>query len=87
MSLSIITKSLKDSTDKSAYGLRILIARFRLQYLPKDKENWDLWCKEPAPSRDLWKKYVKDKNIDFPEYSRIYIEEKTILNQYCYSRF
>jgi uncharacterized protein YeaO (DUF488 family) len=75
MTLSIKTKSLKELTDKSADGLRILIARFRPRYLPKDKENWDLWCKELAPSRELWKKYVKDKEIDWSEYSRRYIEE------------
>jgi uncharacterized protein YeaO (DUF488 family) len=73
--MSIITKSLKDPTDKSADGLRILIARFRPRYLSKDKENWDLWCKELAPSRELWKKYVKDKDIDWSEYSRLYVEE------------
>ena len=72
---SITTKSLKEPTDKLGDGLRILIARFRPRYLPKDKENWDLWCKELAPSRELWKKYVKDKNIDWPEYSKLYIEE------------
>jgi uncharacterized protein YeaO (DUF488 family) len=75
MSISIITKSLKEPTDKSADDLRILIARFRPRYLPKDKENWDLWCKELAPSRALWKEYVKDKKIDWSEYSRRYIEE------------
>jgi uncharacterized protein YeaO (DUF488 family) len=65
---------LKEPTEDSD-GLRILIARFRPRYLPKDKENWDLWCKELAPSRDLWKEYVKDKKIDWSEYSRRYIEE------------
>jgi uncharacterized protein YeaO (DUF488 family) len=75
MTKSIKTKSLKDPTEKPVDGLRILIARFRPRYLPKDKENWDLWCKELAPSRELWKKYVKDKNIDWSEYSRLYIEE------------
>jgi uncharacterized protein YeaO (DUF488 family) len=75
MTKSIITKSLKDPTEKSADGLRIQIARFRPRYLPKDKENGDLWCKELAPSRELWKEYVKDKNIDRTEYSRLYIEE------------
>jgi uncharacterized protein YeaO (DUF488 family) len=74
MTISIITKSLKDPTENSD-GLRILIARFRPRYLPKDKENWDLWCKELAPSRALWKEYVKDKKIDWSEYSRRYIEE------------
>src|SRR4051794_13070240 len=75
MSMSIKTKSLKEPTDKSEDGLRILISRFRPRYLPKDKENWDLWCKELAPSRVLWKEYVKDKKIDWTEYSRLYIEE------------
>jgi uncharacterized protein YeaO (DUF488 family) len=73
--MSIKTKSLKEPTDKSEDGLRILISRFRPRYLPKDKENWDLWCKELAPSRVLWKEYVKDKKIDWTEYSRLYIEE------------
>ncbi|MGN6350406.1 MAG: DUF488 domain-containing protein [Candidatus Nitrosocosmicus sp.] len=75
MTKPIITKSLKETSDKSADGLRILIARFRPRYLPKDKENWDLWCKELAPCRDLWKDYIKDKKIDWTEYSRRYIEE------------
>jgi uncharacterized protein YeaO (DUF488 family) len=75
MTVHIITKSLKEPRDKSADGLRILIARFRPRYLPKEKENWDLWCKELAPSRVLWKEYVKDKKIDWSEYSRRYTEE------------
>ena len=87
MTKSIITKSLKDPTDKSADGLRILIARFRPRYLPKDKENWDLWCKELAPSRALWNDYIKDKNIDWTEYSRRYMRKlKTIRRPYSYYR-
>jgi len=74
MTLAIKLKSLKDSTENSA-GLRILIARYRPRYLPKDKENWDRWWKEIAPSRDLWKSYIKDKKIGWPEYERQYIDE------------
>jgi uncharacterized protein YeaO (DUF488 family) len=68
---SIQLKSLKDPTEESD-GLRILIARFRPRYLPKEKENWDEWWKELAPSKSLWKDYLKDKKIDWPEYSRRY---------------
>ena len=68
---SIHLKSLKDPTEESD-GLRILIARFRPRYLPKEKENWDEWWKELAPSKSLWKDYLKDKKIDWPEYSRRY---------------
>lgn len=68
---SIKLKSLKDPTEESD-GLRILIARFRPRYLPKSKENWDEWWKELAPSKPLWKEYIKDKKIDWPEYSRRY---------------
>jgi uncharacterized protein YeaO (DUF488 family) len=56
-------------------GLRILIARYRPRYLPKDKENWDHWWKDLAPSRELWRAYIKDKKIDWPEYKRRYIQE------------
>ena len=68
---SIQLKSLKDPTEESD-GLRILIARFRPRYLPKEKENWDEWWKELAPSKSLWKDYLKDKKIDWSEYSRRY---------------
>ena len=68
---TIQLKSLKEPTEESD-GLRILIARFRPRYLPKEKENWDEWCKELAPSKSLWKDYLKDKKIDWPEYSRRY---------------
>jgi len=74
MILAIKLKSLRDTSENSD-GLRILIARYRPRYLPKDKENWDQWWKELAPSRDLWKSYIKDKKIGWPEYERQYIDE------------
>ena len=74
MTLTIKLKSLKDLTENSD-GLRILIARFRPRYLPKEKENWEQWWKELAPSRELWKSYIKDKEIQWPEYKRRYIDE------------
>jgi uncharacterized protein YeaO (DUF488 family) len=79
MTLAIKLKSLKEPTEDSD-GLRILIARFRPRYLPKDKENWDQWWKELAPSRTLWKSYIKDKEIELPEYKKRYSEE--IKNNY-----
>ena len=57
---TIQLKSLKEPTEESD-GLRILIARFRPRYFPKEKENWDEWWKELAPSKSLWKDYLKDK--------------------------
>ena len=74
MVLIIKLKSLKEPTENSD-GLRILIARYRPRYLPKEKENWNHWWKELAPSRDLWKSYIKDKKIEWPEYKRRYIDE------------
>jgi uncharacterized protein YeaO (DUF488 family) len=74
LTLRIKLKSLKETTEDSD-GLRILIARYRPRYLPKDKENWDHWWKDLAPSRDLWKDYIKDKKIEWPEYSRRYTNE------------
>ena len=64
-------KSLKDPTEE-ADGLRILIARFRPRYLRKEDENWHVWWKELAPSKSLWKEYLKDKKIDWDEYARRY---------------
>ncbi|MGA9845535.1 MAG: DUF488 family protein [Nitrososphaeraceae archaeon] len=62
-------KSLKEPTNPED-GLRILIARYRPRYLPKDKENWDQWWKDLAPSKALFKEFLKDKRIDWNEYER-----------------
>ena len=74
---AIKLKSLKQPAEESD-GLRILIARFRPRYLRKEDENWHVWFKELAPSKSLWKEYLKDKKIDWDEYSRRYKRE--ILN-------
>ena len=74
LTLNIKLKSLKEPTENSD-GLRILISRYRPRYLPKEKENWDHWWKELAPSKNLWQAYIKDKKIDWPEYKRQYIKE------------
>jgi uncharacterized protein YeaO (DUF488 family) len=66
MANSIKIKSLKEQTEESD-GFRILIARYRPRYLPKYKENWEQWWKDLAPSRCLWKDYLKDKKIDWAE--------------------
>ena len=67
-------KSLKAPSQESD-GFRILIARYRPRYLPKYKENWDEWWKDLAPSRTLWKYYLKDKMIDCPVYVGRFIFE------------
>ena len=68
---AIKLKSLKEPTEESD-GLRILIARYRPRYLRKKDENWHVWWKELAPSKSLWKEYLKEKKIDWNEYSRRY---------------
>ena len=68
---AIKLKSLKEPTENSD-GLRILIARYRPRYLRKEDENWHAWWKELAPSKSLWKEYLKEKKIDWDEYSRRY---------------
>jgi uncharacterized protein YeaO (DUF488 family) len=68
---AIKLKSLKEPTEQSD-GLRILIARYRPRYMRKEDENWHVWWKELAPSKSLWKEYLKDKKIDWDEYSRKY---------------
>jgi uncharacterized protein YeaO (DUF488 family) len=68
---AIKLKSLKEPEEEFD-GLRILIARYRPRYLRKQDENWHAWWKEFAPSKSLWKEYLKDKKIDWDEYSRRY---------------
>ena len=68
---AIKLKSLKEPTEESD-GLRILIARYRPRYMRKEDENWHVWWKELASSKSLWKEYLKDKEIDWDEYSRRY---------------
>ena len=62
-------KSLKEPTNPED-GLRILIARYRPRYLPKNKESWDQWWKDLAPSKALFTEFVKDKSIGWKEYER-----------------
>ena len=68
---AIKLKSPIETTEESD-GLRILIARYRPRYLRKDDENWHVWWKELAPSKSLWKEYLKDNKIDWDQYSRRY---------------
>ena len=67
-------KSLKEPTNPED-GLRILIARYRPRYLPKNKENWDQWWKDLAPSKALFKEFLKDKRIGWNEYERKFRRE------------
>ena len=67
-------KSLKEPTNPED-GLRILIARYRPRYLPKNKESWDQWWKDLAPSKDLFREFVKDKAICWKEYERKFRRE------------
>jgi uncharacterized protein YeaO (DUF488 family) len=62
-------KSLKEPSNPED-GLRILIALYRPRYLPKNKENWDQWWKDLAPSKALFKGFLKDKRISWNEYVR-----------------
>jgi len=80
-------KSLKESIDKSD-DLRILIARYRPRYLPKEKENWNHWWKDLAPGRDLWKSYIKDKKKNGLNIKDdTLMKSKTINNLLNYFRF
>jgi uncharacterized protein YeaO (DUF488 family) len=51
-------KSLKEPTNPED-GLRILIARYRPRYLPKDKESWDqggrIWLRAKRSLENLLK--------------------------------
>jgi uncharacterized protein YeaO (DUF488 family) len=67
-------KSLKEPTNPED-GLRILIARYRPRYLPKNKESWDQWWKDLVPSKALFKEFVKDKTIGWNEYERKFRRE------------
>ena len=50
--MPIKTKKLSNPTEKSD-GCRILITRYRPQWVRKENENWDEWDRRLAPSRDL----------------------------------
>ncbi len=68
-----------DEPQEAEDGLRILITRFRPRGLPKEKETWDIWRKELAPSPDLVKAYrEKDpshKSITWEVYRSRYLKE------------
>ena len=67
---TIKLKSLKEPREDSD-GVRILIARSGFPYwLNVKTKRWDEWWKELAPSKSLWRDYVKDKRIDWPEYAK-----------------
>ena len=67
-------KSLKEPTSPED-GLRILISRYRPRYLPKNNESWDQWWKDLAPTKALFKEFVKDKTIGWNEYERKFRRE------------
>jgi uncharacterized protein YeaO (DUF488 family) len=72
--MTIKLKSLRQSRESSD-GFRILITRFRPRYVKKENENWDAWCRELAPSRQLWYDYFKSNKIDWNQYRQQFIEE------------
>jgi uncharacterized protein YeaO (DUF488 family) len=58
-------------------GVRILVTRYRPRGLRKERENWELWAKQLAPSVALHAAaYGKDgPPITFDEYRRRYLDE------------
>jgi uncharacterized protein YeaO (DUF488 family) len=72
--MTIKLKSLRESRESSD-GLRILITRFRPRYVKKEKENWDSWYRELAPSRQLWYDYFKSNKIYWSQYRERFIEQ------------
>src|SRR3712207_7650338 len=56
---------------------RLLICRYRPRGLPKNKETWDGWCTELAPSRELHAAFYGKHGppIGWEEYRRRYLEE------------
>jgi uncharacterized protein YeaO (DUF488 family) len=51
--------------------------RYRPQFTRKEDENWDVWYRELAPSKNLHRDYMKLKIIDWNEYVRRFTSEMT----------
>ena len=72
--MAIKLKSLRQPKESSD-GLRMLITRFRPRYVKKGNENWDVWHRDLAPSKQLWYEYFKTKKIDWNQYKERFIEQ------------
>jgi uncharacterized protein YeaO (DUF488 family) len=70
------TKRWNDPVEKSD-GLRLLICRYRPRALPKKDENWDAWCTELGPSKELHAAYYGKNGppITLDEYKKRFLKE------------
>jgi uncharacterized protein YeaO (DUF488 family) len=58
-------------------GLRLLVCRYRPRGLPKDRETWDAWRPELAPSKELHADYYGKRGlpISWDVYRARYLRE------------
>ncbi len=68
----IKTKSVHDSVDRTADGLRLLVSRLRGRGLPKNR--YDVWMASLGPSQALLSAF-RAKKITWTEFSRRYRRE------------
>ena len=75
--MPIKTKRWNDKKEKDD-GYRLLICRYRPRALPKAKENWDGWCPDLGPSRQLHADFYGKSGsppISWEVYRERYLEE------------
>lgn len=70
------TKRWCDDIDKDD-GFRLLICRYRPRGLRKQDENWDMWYRQFAPSKELHAAFYGKHGspIGWEEYRERYLEE------------
>lgn len=70
------TKRWNDPVEKCD-GMRLLTCRYRPRALPKKDENWDAWCMDLAPSKELHAAYYGKHGppITFAEFRPRYLQE------------
>jgi uncharacterized protein YeaO (DUF488 family) len=72
----IRTKRWNDPVEKDD-GVRLLICRYRPRGVRKSDENWDAWCPDLGPSRELHADFYGKHGppLTWPEYKRRYLGE------------
>jgi uncharacterized protein YeaO (DUF488 family) len=57
-------------------GYRLLICRYRPRALPRNKETWDGWCTELAPTKELHADFYGKNGapISWEEYRQRYLQ-------------
>jgi uncharacterized protein YeaO (DUF488 family) len=57
-------------------GYRLLICRYRPRALPRNKETWDGWCTELAPTKELHADFYGKNSapISWEEYRERYLQ-------------